>query len=160
EDRWPLLGSRLEERLDLLARDRPRVDVLALVPGVDRQERHEIVLERRRDRALEEVVELEQVAGPGRVAEIGVEPSQLAPGRQRLAVDLEVVEVVQDPADLDERAKDLPLARRQRREVAFEAVDERLVEDLAGLLRRPVAGGERHVILWHRGPASAPWPRI
>src|SRR5205807_674734 len=92
-----------------------------------------------RDRALEQVVEVEQVARPVRPPQPLVQLPELAPRRQGLMMALEIVQVVEDPADGDELVDDGPLAGREAREVAVEPVGERLVQDPARAFRRPVA---------------------
>jgi hypothetical protein len=119
----------------------PGIDVLARRCVVDPHERLAAIVERSRDRTLEQAVER------GEVARLGI--VRLGEGRRDrdgVAMPLHLVDALEDAADFDEPGDRGPLAGAEMRQIGRQAGGFGPVEDLADLRRRP--GGDL-------GPAPA-----
>ena len=92
----------LEEGIDFRARQAGGVDVLPGVRCADREKRQPLVVERRCDRSLEKVVEVEQVLCRIRCRCRYVEFLEVLFRRCRLLVELLLVQRVHDPARFEQ----------------------------------------------------------
>jgi len=93
----------------------PWIDVLARRRGLDRQERLAAIVERGRDRTLEQAVERGEIA---RMRVAGLIKARL--GGKRLPVALALVNALEDVAYLDQLRHRLALARREMGNVGRE----------------------------------------
>ena len=116
----------------------------------DRQERQPLVIERGRDRSLEQVVEIEEVAGRTRVCGCGMELLQAAFCLQRFLVQLLLIERVHDLAGGEQCIECLPLGWRKVPEIRCQRDLEPGIEYRLSSFDRPVTvrqfggGGKRH----------------
>src|SRR5262245_46887990 len=113
--RLALPGIRSEIGLEFLFREIPRINVLPRWCGVHREKRFARVLERRRNRALIQCVERQQIAG-SRVSGFLEASSR----RERITMSLLLVDVLEDAADLEQLRDGRSLSRGEVRQIRGE----------------------------------------
>ncbi len=142
EQRIPCRRVRFEKGIDLLARQTARVDVLSGIRGIDRQERQPFVVERRRDRSLEEVIEVEQVLRRVRCCRRRMQVLETLFCHRRFGVKLLLVERVHDAAGLEQCLQRLQFGGREVPEIRAQRYLEPGIENRLRPFRRPVAIGQ------------------
>jgi hypothetical protein len=136
-----------EPGLDLVARDPLRIHVAPRRLRPDGQERHALVLERRRDRPVEQPVQVEELARARGAPLRGVDPLKLRGGLEGLRMQRALVHALDDRARLEQLRERGALGLAQVTERRREADRHRAIEDRAHLRLAPVAFAELHVVL-------------
>ena len=138
----PRFGMPIEVLIEHVAWRAPRIQVLARLLVIDRQERQALVLQGRCDGSLGQPIQLQEVARPVRTTELLVACDEVGMGRERLTVELILVDLLDEPSGDDESLNGLVFHRVEPGQVRRERNDHRLVQDLADGLRRPEARGQ------------------